>query len=295
MTVAIPRAPTARKGATPTGTDRQRPHPFLKWAGGKGQLLEQFLPLIPSGFRGYVEPFAGSAAVFFRVANGGRTSRRLLADSNQELVNCYRVVRDQVEEVIRILRNHQKLHGNDHYYETRAVRPETLPEVDRAARMIYLNRTCYNGLYRVNSKGLFNVPIGRYVNPRICDAANLRLVSHALRGCELLDKPFEEAPEYCRGGDLVYLDPPYQPISATSKFTSYTAGQFTAEDQERLASVFTELDRNGCLLMMSNSDSPLIRKLYRARFRIRTVRARRAINSRSDRRGPIRELLICNY
>ena len=229
MTVAIPRAPTARKGATPTRTDRQRPHPFLKWAGGKGQLLEQFLPLIPSGFRGYVEPFAGSAAVFFRVANGGRTSRRLLADSNQELVNCYRVVRDQVEEVIRILRNHQKLHGNDHYYETRAVRPETLPEVDRAARMIYLNRTCYNGLYRVNSKGLFNVPIGRYVNPLICDAANLRLVSHALRGCELLDKPFEEAPEYCRGGDLVYLDPPYQPISATSKFTSYTAGQFTAE------------------------------------------------------------------
>ncbi|MEE8112127.1 MAG: Dam family site-specific DNA-(adenine-N6)-methyltransferase, partial [Acidobacteriota bacterium] len=146
--------------------------------------MEQFRPLIPSGFRGYVEPFAGSAAVFFRVANGGRTSRRLLADSNQELVNCYRVVRDQVEEVIRILRNHQKLHGNDHYYETRAVRPETLPEVDRAARMIYLNRTCYNGLYRENRAGRFNVPFGRYKNPRLCNESNLRAVARVLQGAD---------------------------------------------------------------------------------------------------------------
>lgn len=290
------RAKRNRRAGRKPGTDRKtdRARPFLKWAGGKGRLLEQFEPLFPARIDGYVEPFAGSAAVFFHLCDRGRPHRAVLADCNEELLVCYRAIRDHVEAVIDRLAGHRDRHGRDHYYRVRRLRPPDLSPEERAARLIYLNRTCYNGLYRENSRGEFNVPIGRYANPRILDADNLRQVSRTLRGVDLLHEPFDHAPRFCRRGDFVYLDPPYQPVSATARFTSYTAGSFRPEDQERLAATYAELDRMGCRLMLSNSDTPLIRRLYR-KFDIRRVRAARAINSRADRRGPVRELVILNY
>jgi DNA adenine methylase len=287
----IGRKPVAKAGGNGK-TDRARP--FLKWAGGKGQLLRQFEPLFPDRIDGYVEPFVGSAAVFFHLAESPGPRRTVLADCNKELIDCYQAVRDRVEAVIEVLAGHRDRHGRDHFYEVRGLRPESLAREERAARLIYLNRTCFNGLYRVNSRGEFNVPIGRYANPRILDEDNLRRVNRALRGVELIHEPFEAMPGICRRDDFVYLDPPYQPVSATARFTSYTAGAFGPGDQERLAATYAELDRLGCRLMLSNSDSPLIRKLY-APFDIRSVEANRAINSRADRRGPVRELVILNF
>lgn len=268
--------------------------PFLKWAGGKRRLLEQFRPHFPARFRGYIEPFLGSAAVFFHLASSRRPGRTILADSNEELILAYLAVRDRVEAVIDALAVQQRLHGKTHYYEVRSLRPEELAPAERAARLIYLNRTCFNGLYRVNSRGEFNVPIGSYVHPRILDSDNLRRVSRTLQRVELRHEPFFRLPDYCRRGEFIYFDPPYQPISPTSSFTAYTPGAFKRSDQERLAGTFAALDRIGCRLMLSNSDSPLIRKLYGS-YRIHSVRARRVINSRGDRRGPVRELLIRNY
>ncbi len=268
--------------------------PFLKWAGGKGKLLEQFGPYFPARFRGYIEPFLGSAAVFFHLAPSRRPERTILADSNEELILAYRAVRDRVEAVIDALAVHQHLHGKAHYYEVRSLRPEEMAPEARAARLIYLNRTCFNGLYRVNSRGEFNVPIGRYAHPKILNSDNLRRVSRTLQRVELLHEPFFRTPDYCRRGEFIYFDPPYQPISPTASFTAYTPDAFRRSDQERLAGTFAALDRIGCRLMLSNSDSPLIRKLYGS-YRIHPVRARRVINSRADRRGPVRELLIRNY
>ena len=268
--------------------------PFLKWAGGKGRLLKQFGPYFPARYRGYIEPFLGSGAVFFHLAPSRRPERTILADSNEELILAYRAVRDRVEAVNEALAVQQRLHGKTHYYEVRSRRPEEMAPAERAARLIYLNRTCFNGLYRVNSRGEFNVPIGSYAHPRILDSDNLRRVSLTLQRVELRHEPFFLLPDYCRRGEVIYFDPPYQPISPTSSFTAYTPDAFKRSDQERLAGIFAALDRIGCRLMLSNSDSPLIRKLYGS-YRIHPVRARRVINSRADRRGPVRELLIRNY
>jgi len=274
------------------------PRPFLKWAGGKTQLLPQFDALYPSSqsVRRYIEPFAGSAAVFFHVRSLFRPEQVFLADSNEELINVYRAIRDDVETVIRRLAKHKVAHSRDHYYRVRAQRPHRLSNLSRAARMIYLNKTCFNGLYRVNGSGAFNVPLGRYKNPPIVDAENLRAVSDALRVVTLKVAHFEETLDYAREGDFIYFDPPYYPVSQTSYFTSYTSASFQASDQERLADVYTALAGRGCLLMLSNSDTPFIRQLYR-RFAVRTwtVRARRSINSSADRRGSVSELVVLNY
>jgi DNA adenine methylase len=176
----------------------------------------------------------------------------------------------------------------------RARDPESMDPVRRASRMIFLNKTCYNGLYRVNSRGQFNVPFGRYKRPRICDEVNIRAVSRRLRNATLGVAPFESVLKEAKKGDFVYLDPPYQPLSDTARFTAYTAGSFFESDQHKLADVFAELDRSGCRVMLSNSSSPLVRRLYRNFHQIRT-RAARAINSVASRRGMIDELLILNY
>jgi DNA adenine methylase len=272
------------------------PRPFLKWAGGKTQLLGQFESLYPqpSLVKRYLEPFVGSAAVFFQIRNLCQPREVVLADSNAELINSYRAIQQEVEKVIRLLAKHRKSHSEEHYYRMRAHRPSELSSSELAARTIYLNKTCFNGLYRVNSRGGFNVPIGRYEDPPILDARNLRAASAALRGVELLQGHFRDTLQYARNGDFIYFDPPYQPLSTTAFFTAYTRNPFGPSDQEELAEVFRLLTERGCRVMLSNSDTPLIRRLYRG-FDLRTVDARRSINSKADRRGAIKEIVVLNY
>ncbi|MBN1771491.1 MAG: DNA adenine methylase [Deltaproteobacteria bacterium] len=274
--------------ATRGATKEREPRPFLKWAGGKGQLLEQYAPLFPKRYKRYLEPFVGGGAVFFHL----RPPRAVLSDGNGELIDCFRAVREEVRAVVAALRLHR--YERDHFYAVRALEPETLTLAERAARTIFLNRTCFNGLYRVNSKGRFNVPFGRYANPTIVDPDNLRACSRVLRRARIECAPFQAVLGEARRGDFVYFDPPYHPRSKTSYFTSYGPGGFTADDQRELARVYATLDRRGVLVMLSNSDTPLIRELYRG-FRVVEVQANRAINSKGGRRGAITELVVLNY
>ena len=273
------------------------PEPFIKWAGGKGQLLTQLARYYPPTVKRYFEPFIGSAAVFFDVHRRFHPRYTLLSDTNAELVNCYKVVRDDPEAVIRLLGRHKKLHrerGSGHYYKIRELQTRSFAPAQRAARFIYLNKTCYNGLYRVNSAGQFNVPIGRYKNPNILDDTGLRAASRALQGVRLTAQDFSDCLGKIKTEDFIYIDPPYFPRSATSNFTGYTEGGFGLEQQERLASFARAAGARGCRLMLSNSDTPVVRSLYRG-FHIHTVSARRAINSNGRARGPITELVITNY
>ena len=262
--------------------------PFLKWAGGKRQLLQQYSSLFPKTSKKYFEPFLGGGAVFFRL----QPSVAVLSDVNEELINCYIVVRDEVEELIQALRVHRN--ERDYYYSVRAWKPETLTPVQRAARLIFLNRTCFNGLYRVNSKGQFNVPFGRYSNPAICDQTGLTAASLALKRADIYAADFEEALDKAQRGDFAYLDPPYNPLNATSSFTGYAQEGFGEAEQRRLASVYRHMDSRGVLLMLSNSASELVTRLYTG-FRLVEVAAKRAINSKAGGRGPIPELVILNY
>jgi DNA adenine methylase len=266
--------------------------PFLKWAGGKGRLLEQYEPFLPKSCSTYYEPFLGGGAVFFHLVN--RIDRALLADINPELVNVYRCVKEQVDDLIDLLQGHKQHHCSDYYYELRQ-RHHLPSPVERAARLIYLNKTCYNGLYRENSQGQFNVPMGQYKNPAVCDPVLLRSAAAALQPTEIMEFPFETMLDWpLSAQDFVYFDPPYHPISMTSSFTRYNRYGFTATDQERLAAVFKELAAQGLRVMLSNSDCALIRKLY-AGFPMHPIQASRAINSKACRRGKIAELLITSY
>lgn len=264
--------------------------PILKWAGGKNALIAQFTPHFPpaGSFRRYFEPFLGGAAVFFHL----QPRHSFLFDLNPHLIEVYRILRDDVEGLIKALSVHYNDH--DYFYKVRAYDPATLSPVERAARFIFLNRTCYNGLYRVNRRGQFNVPFGGYRNPTICDASRLRAASAALQGLHLEVADFEIVLELAQGGDLIYFDPPYEPLSATSSFTSYTHNGFTNADQRRLAEMYCSLDGRGCFLMLSNSNTPLIHELYDG-FHKHEISARRAINSKADGRGAIKELLVTNF
>jgi DNA adenine methylase len=274
--------------------------PFVKWAGGKSQLLEQFQPFFPAQFNKYVEPFVGGGAIFFHLYNQNRIANGvILNDLNRELMTCYEVIRDQVDKLIEELRRHEAHKTQKSYfYEIRGWdRQPGIKErspVERAARTVFLNRTCYNGLYRVNSRGQFNVPFGSYKNPLICDEDNLRAVSQALQGVELRSDDFERCVEWAGPGDFVYLDPPYHPLSETASFTSYTKDDFGEADQTRLAAIFRQLDEMGCRVMLSNSYTSLIKELYIA-YRQEVVTATRAINCRGEGRGGIPELVILNY
>ncbi|MBC7265329.1 MAG: DNA adenine methylase [Chloroflexi bacterium] len=267
---------------------RVRASPFVKWAGGKTQLLIPYAPLFPPTFNRYYEPFLGGGAVFFFL----QPPNSFLSDTNEELINAYWVVRDWVEPLIESLRRH--VNDRDYYYFIRAQDPAKMTHIERASRLIFLNKTCYNGLYRVNRDGRFNVPFGRYRNPKICDEEGLRAASMALQGTHLRVADFADAVADAQAGDFVYLDPPYHPLNSTSSFTSYAMDDFKESDQRRLAEVYRELDRRGCLLMLSNSYTPLILDLYRG-FRIEIVEARRAISSVGHKRGPVREVVVLNY
>jgi DNA adenine methylase len=268
------------------------PRPFLKWAGGKGRLLSQYERFFPTTIETYYEPFLGGGAVFFYLV--GRSQQAVLGDINPELVNVYRCVRDDVDGVIARLQQHKARHCQDYYYQVRQ-QQQVAAAVERAARLIYLNKTCFNGLYRENSQGHFNVPMGRYKKPAICDPDLLRSASQALQGAKILEFPFEAMLDHSLSAqDFVYFDPPYHPISVTSSFTRYNRYGFTQADQEQLAEVFAGLAQRGLRVMLSNSDCELIRRLYRG-FNLHPIQAARAINSNARRRGKINELLITSY
>jgi DNA adenine methylase len=265
----------------------QAPQPVLKWAGGKRRLVPDILAVLPLQVETYYEPFLGGGAVFFALAAQGRFRRAVLSDQNSDLVAVYLAVRDDVEGVIDVLRGMP--HSEQDYYRIRGSRPRTL--VRRAARIIYLNKTGYNGLYRVNRAGEYNVPFGRYARPNICDADNLRAVARALQGVEIAVSDFESTVRGAQAGDAVYFDPPYVPLSATSSFTAYHREPFGWEEHLRLARVFAELSERGVRVALSNSDTPETRQLYE-RFECSLVQVRRPINSNAQGRGPVNELLV---
>jgi DNA adenine methylase len=264
------------------------PRPFLKWVGGKGQLLSQLQPLLPESWGTYHEPFLGGGALFFAL----QPAQSVLSDVNPALVNVYRMVRDRPDDLIALLAAHQAAHGPDYYYQVRA--QHELPELEAAARLIYLNKTCYNGLYRENSKGQFNVPIGRYKNPTVCNPIDLQLASKALANTDIQVGDFMSHPGRQEPGDLVYFDPPYYPVSDTSNFTGYSRFGFGAEDQIRLRDRVIELADRGVKVMVSNSDCPFIRDIYQG-FRIETIEAGRSINSNATKRGKVNEVVVMSW
>ncbi|MBN2341960.1 MAG: DNA adenine methylase [Deltaproteobacteria bacterium] len=264
------------------------PKPFLKWVGGKRQLMDHLVAALPAHFNRYFEPFVGGGALFFEL----QPVRAFLWDSNEELIDTYITLRDDVEGVIRHLKRH--VYQKEHYYEVRAKRVSRLSPQGRAARMIFLNRTGFNGLYRVNQRGEFNVPFGRHANPRICNEQNLRAVSKSLIGVDLRATSFEAVLKNARKGDFIYLDPPYIPLSKTSNFVAYQKHGFGLDNQEVLADVIEQLDQRGCYIMLSNSDVPWMKKRYR-KFHIEKVSASRNVNSKATARGHVGELIVTNY
>jgi len=264
-----------------------QPQPLLKWAGGKRQLIGAILERLPRRIETYYEPFVGGGAVFFALASERRFSRAVLSDQNAELIETYQAVQADVDGVIAALR--RLPHSEEDYYRIRAQRPR-LPTT-RAARMIYLNRTGYNGLYRVNRSGQFNVPFGRYTQPKICDEDRLRAVAQALRGVEIRVADFEQTAERAGPRDAVYFDPPYVPISATSRFAEYQSQIFGDAEHRRLAELFERLWQRGVRAVLSNSNTPRTREIF-GHLAHDFVEARRSINSNGTRRGPILELLV---
>jgi DNA adenine methylase len=265
-----------------------RIRPFLKWAGGKTRLLPALRQSLPPRFNRYFEPFVGGGAFFFDLS----PNQAVLGDSNPELINCYEVVREQPETLIRSI---SKLRVSEaEFYRLRELDPETLPAVTRAARLIYLNKTCYNGLYRVNKQGKFNTPFGYPTNLKLVDAANLLAASRSLKKAHLLNADFEVVLETAKKGDFIYFDPPYVPVGKYSDFKRYTKNQFYEADQERLAEQFRELSARGCFVLLSNSFNEKTAKLY-SKFVQRMVKMPRFVNCKGEGRGCVDELLISNY
>ncbi len=274
------------------------PRPFLKWAGGKRQLLADLLRCMDKieAFGRYHEPFVGGGALYFELSRLKRLGRRqaYLSDDNPRLIAAYQGIQQDVTRLIALLAAHKKTHCESYYYDVRAHVPDEL--IAQAARIIYLNRTCYNGLFRENSQGGFNVPFGRYKNPRICDHENLHAVAQALKKARVGARPFESVLKHAEPGDFVYFDPPYHPVSKTASFTSYAKGGFGEAAQRRLAEVFGQLSEKGVKVLLSNSKTDFIQELYCGQgYVLEEVLANRRVNSRSDRRGKVSEFLIRNF
>lgn len=267
--------------------------PILKWVGGKRQLLSEILPLIPNNYSTYVEPFVGGGAVVFEL----QPKKAIINDLNAELINVYKVVRDHPEELIKELEIHAQNNSSDYFYEIRSVDRdeiyEELSPIKKAARIIYLNKTCYNGLYRVNSAGQFNSPYGKYKNPRIVDKTTIRAMSKFLnqKDIRICQGDYKEVLKGLRKGSFVYLDPPYMPISSSASFTGYTEGGFSYQQQVELKQECDKLRKKGISFLQSNSDCAEIRELY-SEYKIITVKAKRNINSKGNARGEINEVLI---
>ena len=266
--------------------------PFVKWAGGKTKLLLELIQRLPPSFNAYYEPFVGGGALYFKL----QPKKAVLSDRNFELVNCYKAIRDFPEDLIDDLRTHR--YAKDYYYNLRdADRDDSFlawSNTRRSSRFIYLNKTCFNGLYRVNQKGFFNVPIGRYKNPTICDVDNLLACSEVLQNTTIEARDYLTIEVEANSGDFVYFDPPYYPITDTSNFTTYTPGGFNVRDQMNLAESCINLSKKGVKFMLSNSDCPFILDLYKG-FNIDRVQAPRSINSKGNGRKNVSELIIRNY
>jgi DNA adenine methylase len=273
-----------------------RAHPFLKWAGGKWAIASQIERLLPQDWRArvYREPFLGGGAMFFWL-QPGLSQRVVLSDTLADLVACYEVVQNSAGALLTRLEKLKAAHSTPRFYEVRAAFNEQrdATRVERAAWLIYLNKTCYNGLYRTNQRGGFNVPVGRFVKPGIVDPPALYLASAALANAEIRRATFDYLLDEASEGDLIYLDPPYVPTSKTASFSAYADGVFSLGDQARLAEVFRALHARGCLLALSNSDTSEVRRLYKG-FDFTQIFAPRAISAKASTRGEVTELVVRN-
>lgn len=271
---------------------KEETYPIVKWVGGKRQLMFELIKNLPKSYNRYFEPFIGGGALFFEL----QPENAYVSDMNEELINLYQVVRDNASELITDLQKHNI--SKEYFMEIRNIdRTEEYANwsnVKKASRFIYLNRTCFNGMYRVNSKGEFNVPFGHYKNPRIIDENNLINCSNLLQRTEIKHADFSEILKKVKKGDFVYFDPPYVPLSETSSFTSYTKDGFDIDMQFKLRDICDELDFRGVMFMLSNSDTKLVNELY-ANYEIKKVFASRQINANADGRGKITEVLVRNY
>jgi DNA adenine methylase len=275
------------------------PKPFVKWAGGKRQLIPELTKHLPKKFDSYYEPFLGGGALLFHLLYEKPDLKCQVSDLNPDLILSYITIRDKIDDLIKSLKNHSDRYFKDsksYYYSVREVNPKN--QVEKVARLLFLNKTCFNGLYRVNSKGKFNVPLGRYSNPNIVQEENLRAVHQFLVQNKIMIKcqDFSSTVEKAKKGDFVYFDPPYQPVSKTANFTSYTNGNFHFNDLKRLAKVSNQLAKKGVNVLLSNSSSKLVLDLFDSKdWEIVKIEANRAINSDSNKRTGHFELLIKNY
>jgi DNA adenine methylase len=274
------------------------PKPFVKWAGGKRQIITSLEGHLPKKFNTYFEPFLGGGALLFHLLNQSPNLKCSISDLNSDLILAYITIRDKVEQLIESLEKHSGKYSADqreYYYSVRESAPKN--QIEKVSRLLFLNKTCFNGLYRVNSKGQFNVPLGRYTNPSIVNKENLISVSKILQskniaiGCQDFAAILDEA----KKDDFVYFDPPYQPVSKTANFTSYTKCEFTYKDLERLADLCQKLDKKDCKVLLSNSNTKEVKKLFSSKWKIVEIAANRAINSNSKKRTGHSELLIKNY
>jgi DNA adenine methylase len=271
--------------------------PFLKWVGGKKQLLPSLREYYPKEYGKYFEPFLGGGAVFYDL----QPKQALLNDINISLIGAYKDIKSQPQAVIKELRKLSKKYSllsvderKEFYYSIREKFNIKTPSLLRTAYLIFLNKTCFNGMYRENSSGGFNVPFGTYKNPKILDEENILAVSSLLSKATLLSGSFKEAVKSAKKGDFIYFDPPYYPVTKTANFTSYNSNGFLEKEQEELRDLFVELDKKGCFVMLSNSYSDYISKLYKG-YEQNVVTANRAINSKGSGRGKVKEYLILNY
>ena len=268
---------------------------FIKWAGGKKQLLEQFKPLFPEKINRFFDTFVGGGAISFFIIKNYKPKEIFISDINEELINTYNIIKNDVENLIKELKKLKQLHSEETFYKIRAEDPKLLSLLTRASRFIYLNKTCFNGLYRVNLKGQFNVPFNKSKNPLICPEEDLREISKLLKNAKMEVKQFYEIEKEVKKGDFIYFDPPYYPLKRES-FTTYTKEVFLEKEQERLSKLFKDLDKKGAKVMLSNSDTKFIRELYKDyKDKIKVVKANRMINCDGKGRGKINEVVVTNY
>lgn len=271
--------------------------PLLKWAGGKRQLLHELVTRLPPSMGDYWEPFAGGAALFFRISCNPGTQKFTLADVNPVLCQLYNTVKEKPMDVIEHISSMGYGNNQRDYYSARSafnnLNGKSSP-VETSALLLYLNRHCYNGLYRVNSKGEFNVPFGSYISPKMPDREHIMAASASLERAEIRNTDFQDALSRAHSGDFAYLDPPYEPVSSSSSFTAYSKGGFTRDDQLRLAAALKDLDRRGINFMLSNSGNSELEPLYSS-FNVIPIEARRNINSLGEKRGKVKEILVTNY